>query len=238
MDENIRKQLKTDYENLEIKPSKNLWEQIELGLDNDSETVRKPSFQWWKYAAVIVLLLSFGTLFYYNSDQFFKPKETIAVKKPVENKTKPKDDIESVADNKIEELNNTSEISIKSEKAQKKQSEILVHTQSEVLKETPKIVNTQPQISLKPEIEINNKPEQQIAELPQLATTQPVVKANKVKYITANDLIFQRKYSIEKKENAQENGKRLGIITINRINVSPEFITIFNGSNNNTSEQK
>lgn len=238
MDENIQKQLKTDYEDLEIKPSANLWEQIELGLDNNSEMGQKDSFQWWKYAAVIVFLLSFGTLFYYNSDQFFKPKETIAVKKPVENKTKPKDDIESVADNKIEELNNTSEISIKSEKAQKKQSEILVHTQSEVLKETPKIVNTQPQISLKPEIEINNKPEQQIAELPQLATTQPVVKANKVKYVTANDLIFQRKYSIEKKENAQENVKRLGIITINRINVSPEFITIFNGSNNNTSEQK
>ncbi|WP_175622991.1 hypothetical protein [Chryseobacterium schmidteae] len=238
MDKKIRKQLKTDYENLEIKPSKNLWEQIELGLDNDSETVQKPSFQWWKYAAVIVLLLSFETLFYYNSNQFFKPKETIGVKKPVENNSKPKDNIEFVADNKIEELNNSSEISIKSEKAQKKQAEILVQNQSEVLKETPKIVNTEPQISLKPEIEINNKPEQQIPELPQLATTQPVVKASKVKYITANDLIFQRKYSIEKKENTQENGKRLGIITINKINVSPELITIFNGSNDNTSEQK
>lgn len=238
MDKKIRKQLKTDYEDLEIKPSANVWEQIELGLDNDSETVQKPSFQWWKYAAVIVLLLSFGTLFYYNSDQFFKPKETIAVKKPIENKSEPKENIESVADNKTEELNNTSEIVIKSEKAQKKQSEILVYTQSEVLKETPKIVNTEPQISLKPEIEISNKPEQQIPESPQLATIQPVVKANKVKYVTANDLIFQRKYSTEKKGNAQENGKRLGIITINRINVSPEFITIFNGSNNNTSEQK
>lgn len=238
MDKKIRKQLKTDYEDLKIKPSANLWEQIELGLDNDPETLQKPSFQWWKYAAVIVLLLSFGTLFYYNSDQFFKPKETIGVKKPVENNSKPKDNIEFVADNKIEELNNSSEISIKSEKAQKKQAEILVQNQSEVLKETPKIVNTEPQISLKPEIEINNKPEQQIPELPQLATTQPVVKASKVKYITANDLIFQRKYSIEKKENTQGNGKRLGIITINKINVSPELITIFNGSNDNTSEQK
>lgn len=238
MDKKIRKQLKTDYEDLEIKPSANLWEQIELGLDNDSETVQKPSFQWWKYAAVIVLLLSFGTLFYYNSDQFLKPKEIVAVKKPVENNSKPKENSESVADNKIEELNNTSEISIKPAKAQKKQSEILVHTQSEVLKETPKIVNTEPQISLKPEVEINKKPEQQIPELRQLATTQPVVKANKVKYVTANDLIFQRKYSIEKKENTQENGKRLGIITINRINVSPELITIFNVSNDNTSEQK
>ncbi|WP_411812678.1 hypothetical protein ACLB9Y_06575 [Chryseobacterium scophthalmum] len=238
MDKKIRKQLKTDYEDLEIKPSVNLWEQIELGLDNNSETVQKPSFQWWKYAAVIVLLLSFGTLFYYNSDQFFKPKETLVVKKPVENNSKPKDNIESVADNKIEELNNTSEISIKSEKKTKKQSDILIQNLSEVLKETPKIVNTEPQISLKPEIEISNKPEQQIPESPQLATIQPVVKANKVKYVTANDLIFQRKYSTEKKENAQENVKRLGIITINRINVSPEFITIFNGSNNNTSEQK
>lgn len=238
MDKNIRKQLRTDYENLEIKPSANLWEQIELGLDNDSETVQKLSFQWWKCAAVIVLLLSFGTLFYYNSDQLLKPKETIAVKKPVENNSKPKDNIESIADNKIEELNNTSEINIKSEESQKKQAEILVQNQSEVLKEAPKTANTEPEVSLKPEIEINNKPEQQLPESPQLANIQSVVKTNKVKYITANDLIFQRKYSIEKKENAQENGKRLGIITINRINVSPEFITIFNGSNNNTSEQK
>lgn len=238
MDKNIRKQLKTDYENLEIKPSANLWEQIELGLDNDSETVQKPSFQWWKYAAVIVLLLSFGTLFYYNSDQLLKPKEIIAVQNPVENNSKPKKNIVSVAENKIDKLNNTSEISIKSEKAQKKQAEILVQNQSEVLKEAPKTANTEPEVSLKPEIEINNKPEQQISGSPQLANTQPVVKTNKVKYITANDLIFQRKYSIEKKENAQENGKRLGVITINRINVSPELITIFNGSNGNTSEQK
>jgi hypothetical protein len=238
MDKNIRKQLKTDYENLEIKPSASLWNQIELGLDNDSETVQKPLFQWWKYAAVIVLLISLGSLFYYNSDQFLKPKEIIAVKKTVENNSKPTENIEIVADNKNEELNNTSEIIIKSEKTQKKQSKILVQTQSEVLKETPKMTNAEPQISIKSEIDINNKPEQLIPESPQLATTQPAVKEAKVKYITANDLIFQRKYSIEKKENAQENVKRLGIIMINRINVSPEFITIFNGSNNNTSEEK
>ena len=238
MDKKIRKQLKTDYENLEIKPSANLWEQIELGLDSNSKKAQKTLFQWWKYAAVIVLLLSFGTLFYYNSDQLLKPKEIIAVKKPVENNSKPEENIKSVAENKIENLNNTSEIGIKPEKAQRKESEILTQTESEVLKETPKIVNTEPQISVKPEIEINNKPEQQITESPQLAITQPAVKTNKVKYITANDLIFQRKYSIEKKENTQENGRRLGIITINRINVSPELITIFNGSNSNTSEQK
>ena len=236
MDKKIRKQLKTDYEHLEIKPSANLWEQIELGLENNSETAQKPSFQWWKYAAVIVLLLSFGSLFYYNSDQFFKPKETIAVKKPVENKSESKDNIESVADNKNEEPSTTSEI-IKSEKTQKKQSEILVETQNEVVKETPKIGNTEFQIGVKPEIEINNKPEQLINESPQLATTKPVVKEMKVKYITANDLIFQRKYSVEQKKNAPENTKRLGIIKINRISVSPEFITIFSSSNNTDEKQ-
>lgn len=238
MEKKIRKQLKTDYEDLEIKPSANLWNQIELGLDNNAEAVRKPSFQWWKYAAVIVLLLSLGTLFYFNSNKSLKPEETITVKKTDENFLKQTKNIVSVADNKNEEFNNTSEVIIKSEKTQKKQSEILVETQSEISQETPKIANTEPKISLKTEIDTNNKPEQQILESPQLAATKPAVKETKVKYVTANDLIFQRKYSIEKKENTQENGKRLGIITINRINVSPEFITIFNGSNNNTSEQK
>lgn len=231
MDKKILKQLKTDYEDLEIKPSENLWDQIELGLNNDSQTVQKPLFQWWKYAAVIVLLVSFGTLFYFNFDQFSKSKRAIAVKKTIENNSKPTENIKSVAENKNEEPSTTSEI-IKSEKTQKKQSEILVETQNEVVKETPKIGNTEFQISVKPDIEINNKPEQLINESPQLATTKPVVKEMKVKYITANDLIFQRKYSVEQKKNAPENTKRLGIIKINRISVSPEFITIFSSSNN------
>ncbi|MFL9832947.1 hypothetical protein [Chryseobacterium terrae] len=237
MDKNIRKQLKTEYDNLEIKPSDNLWEKLKLGLDNNSETAQKTSFQWWKYAAVIVLLLSLGTLFYLNSNKSLKPEETIAVKKTDENFLKPIKKVESVvADN--EELKTIPERIIESEKTQKKQSEIIVQTQSEISQETSKIAKAEPQISIKPEIEINNKPEQLTPESPQLAATKPVVKENKVKYITANDLIFQRKYSIEKKENAQENVKRLGIITINKINVSPELITIFNGSSNNTNEQK
>ncbi len=237
MDKKILKQLKTDYEDLEIKPSENLWDQIELGLDNDSQTVQKPLFQWWKYAAVIVLLVSFGTWFYFNSDQFSKSKEAIAVKKTIKNNSNLTENIESVTDNKNEEPNTTSEIIIKSEKTQKKQSEILVETQNEVLKETPKIVNTELQISEKPEIKINNKPEQLIPESPQLATIKPAIKEAKVKYITANDLIFQRKYSVEQKKNAPENTKRLGIIKINRISVSPEFITIFNSSNNTDEKQ-
>lgn len=237
MDKKILKQLKTDYEDLEIKPSENLWDQIELGLDNDSKIVQKPLFQWWKYAAVIVLLLSLGSLFYYNSDQFLKPEEIIAVKKTIENNSKPTENVKSIAKNKNEEPSTNSEIIIKSEKTQKKQSEILVETQNEVLKETPKIVNTEFQIGVKPDIEITNKPEQLITESPQLATTKPVVKEMKVKYITANDLIFQRKYSVEQKKNAPENTKRLGIIKINRISVSPEFITIFSSSNNTDEKQ-
>ncbi|MDF2832712.1 hypothetical protein [Chryseobacterium indoltheticum] len=236
MDKKILKQLKTDYEDLEIKPSESLWDQIELGLDNDSETIQKSMFQWWKYAAVIVLLISFGALFYFNSNQFSKSKQAIAVKKTIDNNSKPTEDIESVAKNKNEESSITSEI-IKSEKTQKKQSEILVETQNEAIKETPKIVNTEFQIGVKPEIEINNKPEQLINESTQLATTKPVVKEMKVKYITANDLIFQRKYNVEQKKNAPENTKRLGIIKINRISVSPEFITIFNSSNNTDEKQ-
>lgn len=237
MDKKILKQLKTDYEDLEIKPSESLWDQIELGLDNDSETVQKPLFQWWRYAAVIVLLVSFGTLFYFNSDQFSKSKEAIAVKKTIENNSKPTENVKSIAENKNEEPSTNSEIIIKSEKTQKKQSEILVEIQNEGLKETPKIVNAEFQIGVKPEIEINNKPEQLINESTQLATTKPVVKEMKVKYITANDLIFQRKYSVEQKKNAPENTKRLGIIKINRISVSPEFITIFNSSNNTDEKQ-
>ncbi|MCX8532326.1 hypothetical protein [Chryseobacterium luquanense] len=233
MDNKILKQLKNNYEDLEIKPSANLWDQIEDELDKGSKTVQKSSFQWWKYAAVIAFLISVGSLFYFNSNKFSDILKTIATEKSSGNIRKPIEVIESVTDLKNEEVNNESEMIVKSEKLEKKYSEKLVQTKSDVLNEISIITNTNPQISIKPEI--NNKPEQIISESPQLATTQPAVKETKVKYITANDLIFQRKYSIEKKDDAHENVKRLGIIKINRINISPEFITIFNSSNS-TSE--
>lgn len=100
MDKNILKQLKTDYEDLEIKPSANLWDQIESGLDSSSEMAQKPSFQWWKYAAVIAFLITVGSLFYFNQDKPLDSKKAIVTKSPVEDSFKPIEVIESTISNK------------------------------------------------------------------------------------------------------------------------------------------
>ena len=67
MDKKILKQLKSDYEELEIKPSADLWSKIEAGIDEKINVSQKPALQWWKYAAVVLLLISFGTYFYFEN---------------------------------------------------------------------------------------------------------------------------------------------------------------------------
>lgn len=72
MKKEILRRLKSDYEKLEIKPSADLWDRIEpmrLETGKTSDLSSETSFQWWKYAAVVVLLISLGGLFYFNSNQ-------------------------------------------------------------------------------------------------------------------------------------------------------------------------
>lgn len=96
MDKKILKQLKSDYEELEIKPSSDLWDQIESGIDSSSETVQKARFQPLRYAAVIALLISVVGLFHFNSDQASDIEKSVAVKMPSRNNFKPIDTTESI----------------------------------------------------------------------------------------------------------------------------------------------
>nr|WP_314491330.1 hypothetical protein [uncultured Chryseobacterium sp.] len=68
MDKKILKQLKSDYEELEMKPSAGLWSEIEAGIDQAADRTQKPTFAWYKYAAVIILLITVGGLLYLNDD--------------------------------------------------------------------------------------------------------------------------------------------------------------------------
>ncbi|PQA91931.1 hypothetical protein B0A69_16040 [Chryseobacterium shigense] len=85
MKKEILKHLRSDYERLEIKPSEDLWDRLDEKLDEASQIPLKPSFQWWKYAAVIVLLISMGTFIYFNQykTQWDDQKEDYIVEKTV-----------------------------------------------------------------------------------------------------------------------------------------------------------
>lgn len=68
MKKEILKQLKSDYEELEIKPSADLWDRIEQGSPVSPVLSAKKRFQWLRYAAVLIFLFSTGILLYFNQD--------------------------------------------------------------------------------------------------------------------------------------------------------------------------
>src|ERR1700750_2608050 len=101
MKKEILKQLKSDYESLERSPSEDLWDRLDQKLDETSDAPLKQSFQWWKYAAVILLFISAGTFLYFNNykTKFDYKKTDYAVKKGLEKTVSPINETPSVISN-------------------------------------------------------------------------------------------------------------------------------------------
>ncbi|WP_346985493.1 hypothetical protein [Chryseobacterium sp. POE27] len=77
MKNNMLNKLKSGYEELEIKPSSELWSKLEQKLEEKPEIISEKPFEWWKYAAVVLLFISLGAIFYFNSlSNNFNYKET------------------------------------------------------------------------------------------------------------------------------------------------------------------
>lgn len=216
MDKNILKQLKNNYEDLEIKPSANLWDQIESGLDGAQETVKKPSFQWWKYAAVIVLLISLGSLFYFNFSQSSEIKEIIVVKKPLENSFKPTQPVETVISNENlvqsqvstdleaavnNKLNSISEIPTKKTEISKD-----LVTIQQIIKspEAPQIIIEKLEVPLEKSL---------------------VAEKKKVSYISADDLLLGRELDKTREENSKDQ-RKFGVFDMSKIK-GPNSLKIF-----------
>ncbi|MEG1591611.1 hypothetical protein [Chryseobacterium sp.] len=215
MDKKIRKQLKTDYENLEIKPSKNLWGQIELGLGNDSETVQKPSFQWWKYAAVIVLLLSFGTLFYYNSNQFSGSKETIISQETPYYRPKAKKTVESIIPTENVENLVSSEIIIKNNQKIFGSEKLTVESK---LPETLAVTEKENKVIEAPAV---------LAEKFEIPVMKPVIaERKKASYINADELLLGRELHKTRVETSKK--EQFGVLDASKIKFRrPSSLQIF-----------
>src|SRR5215813_9339491 len=91
MKNNTLNKLKSGYEELEIQPSSDLWDRLEGKLDEKPQIALKPSFNGWKYAAVIVLLISLGSLLYFNSDSHSQTDIIKITQKTSENVLKPEE---------------------------------------------------------------------------------------------------------------------------------------------------
>lgn len=81
----IQNKIKSDYEELKIKPSANLWDKIDQKLHEPPEINIKPAFQWWKYSAAAVLaMISTGAFFYFNQDEPTLKQKSISIVKSAE----------------------------------------------------------------------------------------------------------------------------------------------------------
>lgn len=76
MKNSMLNKLKSGYEELEAKPSAGLWEKLDHKLDEIPEPTPEVSFHWWKYAAVVLLMVSFGAIVYLNQQESSGFKKT------------------------------------------------------------------------------------------------------------------------------------------------------------------
>lgn len=221
MKKEILKQLKSDYEKLEIKPSADLWDRLELEKEKISHLPAKRSFQWLKYAAVILLLFTVGGLFYFNSNQI--EKENIVAK--INHSTKPeqlKPEVEIIHSNINQPENNVvvSNVNkvneIKEEKISVIQQCYPSNIDDQVLaKEEGKTVIINPPSKALIIIGEINQPEKTL-----------IAERKKANYIKADDLLLGRELDKTREEYQDEKGK-FGVLDATKIKFkSPNSLKI------------
>jgi len=216
MKKEIIKQLKSDYDELQIKPSQQLWSRIDTELDKKNNKAQKPTFHWWKYAAVIVLLISFGAFFYFENSSVLKKNITTAV--PTDEIFK-NDAIKNVdIENPIIE-NSTKEIVAKLN-AKENNNEGHLNISTENVKSDPQIVKNEKEIKDEviqiPIKEVSNSNIQQPA----------IAERKKVSYIKADQLLLGRELD-KTREESHNNQKNFGVLDMAKIKIkSPNTFKI------------
>ncbi len=205
MDKKILKQLKSDYEELEIQPSADVWSKIEAG------TEKEQTLQWWKYAAVITLLISFGTFFYFKNSTDDK---RILTKISSQTKIRKLDILIQPSDSKTGILVNaeTQSVDVNSN---------LIKTESNlnlpVLSATEKISEKNAVGELIEENEDFLTPSSKETDHPS-PVKQTYTERKKVNYTNAEQLLLGRELDKTREENQNEQ-KKFGVLDIGKIKI-------------------
>lgn len=223
MKKEILKQLRSDYEELEIKPSADLWsriEQIDRGEEKSAYMGSKKAFQWWKYAAVLVLLVSVGVLLYFNSNP------PVNTDNPIVHTRLPKKDIKApLTSQKADAVQNIITENNTSKEKLKVISHIpRVYQQREILQKEGLRMSKEEQIMVAdyeikaPVLDKNIIP---IADQPAL------VENKKTEYINADELLQGREFQKKREENKTDI-RKFGALDMTKIKVkSPNSLKIF-----------
>lgn len=218
--------LKSNYEELQIKPSVDLWSRLENELDKKTEIVLKPAFQWWRYAAIVLLFISVGSIIYFkDKNEFNYKKKDYMMKNVLEETDIPLNpEFESIPFSDKKEIKSTDENNIvvfkenKTKKAKTGEKQEIIQTYYPV--EYKLSLANEKNINLKNSLDadiIQEKDINQIMEKPILA------EKNKANYISADELLLGREFDKTRKK-SNENGIKFGVFNFDKPKV--ENVTV------------
>ncbi|WP_261512403.1 hypothetical protein [Chryseobacterium paludis] len=211
------RQLRSDYESREIKPSRDLWDRIDHGMGETSDLPLKQSVQWWKYAAVVLLLISCGIYFYFDSKQVENTVLVTKSDKPDKTSTVEKEDdkfnrleAEEVKHKNVAISDKRNAAEIKSEKAIIKTYPEEFKSYNPILVKAKEEKNTETLVNIPT---VKEKAHDQIVE-------KPIVIAQKKKanYINADELLLGREFDKTREENHNEH-KKMGVVDMDKIKI-------------------
>lgn len=203
--------LKSGYEELEIQPSSDLWDRLERELDEKPEIILKPSFNGWKYAAVIALLISLGGLFYFNSGNHSQTDEIKIAQKPSKNTLKPEEKQEETM--VANENNLQSQISFETDKNNNRSGySSNKKNLSGGIEELKDIVLAEKE-NFAVEVPVGSPEKQEPNPVKPL-----VAERKKTSYISADDLLVGRELD-KTREESYNDQRKFGVIDMSKIKI-------------------
>ena len=219
--------LKSKYEQQEMKASDGLWDRLEEKLDQVPAKEKKPKVIWWRFVAVILLMIGLGGSFLMiNNKSNISENQEFASQTNNQNialttiEQSENDDVEKLIPTKNSSKTNYQKLAVENLKDSSTPFRI-----TNSIKKENQITNSIPQkenIIKKEEPQIVSKPEEKLAQ------TDIQKPREKVKYVSSSDLLFGVEIDKAKTETPKS---AMGINTIKLKNDSdfpnPKRIKLF-----------
>ncbi len=231
MKKNMLNKWKSDYEEIEIKPSADLWDRLDHQLDSHHKSEPRSYGQWWKYAAIILLMVSVGTVIYFNGyKNMIDDKQTkVTAKNALKNKINPinvdsehqntlpnQEVLEGKTGQVIAKIpeGNTPEVSVHKKEEIRNQDRDQSQTQVFVQHQTDKA---------QPEIIINKN--EKAAEFTQNHVVLAETKKAKPGYIDADVLLLGREFE-KTRENTAKEERKFGVFRLKKVVPNVDNVTV------------
>lgn len=225
MKKEIQNQLKSDYEKLEIKPSADLWnkiDQMDFSSENMSDFSSVKTFGWWKYAAVIALLISFGAFFYFSLNR--SEKNTVIAKNNKSEKTLDQKDLNvEIINSNLNQVENRTFVFNENKTQDVLPKKKVEHIQQNNLS----VLNNQISLQEEPKTIVDFPSKNLVISRTIDETEKPVIaEKKKINYIKADELLLGREFDKTRKEHLEEDGK-FGVLDMSKIKIKGPGLSSF-----------